>query len=173
MVDASSISLDSSPSDTDTFLGKMRLFFPSFFLNLSLAKLDYLKANEKWVLDIFGDLWRILLNNIENSENLCPLRTTRTKLHSPVVLHSPPFDAPLDIVPLSISESGRNPVFSAHPSLTPTTPVEPQPKMLVHCSPLVDPSILTCSNPKSFDSLEPKPLPVSNMSSLLPSATLD
>jgi hypothetical protein len=47
--------------DKGTFLGKMQLFFPSFFSKLSSEEFEYLRSNENWVLEIFGDFWDILM----------------------------------------------------------------------------------------------------------------
>jgi hypothetical protein len=51
--------------DKISFLGKMQLFFPSFFNKLSSDEIDYLKINESWVLEIFGDFWDLLMKKFE------------------------------------------------------------------------------------------------------------
>jgi hypothetical protein len=51
--------------DKISFLGKMQLFFPSFFNKLSSDEIDYLKINERWVLEIFGDFWDLLMKKFE------------------------------------------------------------------------------------------------------------
>jgi hypothetical protein len=56
----------SGPFDSGSFLGKMHFFFPSFFNKLSSDELDYLKCNERWVLDIFGDFWDLLMKKFIN-----------------------------------------------------------------------------------------------------------
>jgi hypothetical protein len=45
----------------------MRDFFPSFFLKITEDELLYLKNNEAWVLDIFEDFWRLLLDKLDAS----------------------------------------------------------------------------------------------------------
>jgi hypothetical protein len=116
----------------------MRLFFPSFFIKLSSVELDYLKVNENWVLDIFGEFWGILMKNIEKTENLCTLRPFGNELLFPDVLQaSPPSDAPLNIVPLFVSESGWNPIRDARPFVTSPVSVDPQLKMFPKGLPLL------------------------------------
>jgi hypothetical protein len=44
----------------------MNYFFPSFFANLSHEEILYLKENESWVLEIFGDFWNLLMKNFED-----------------------------------------------------------------------------------------------------------
>jgi hypothetical protein len=56
----------SGPFDNGSFLGKMHFFFPSFFNKLSSDELGYLKNNESWVLEIFGDFWDLLMKKIED-----------------------------------------------------------------------------------------------------------
>jgi hypothetical protein len=55
----------SGPFDSGSFLGKMHLFFPSFFNKLSSNELGYLKSNERWVLDIFRDFWDLLMKKFD------------------------------------------------------------------------------------------------------------
>ena len=52
--------------DKGSLLGKMNFFFPSFFANLSPEEILYLKENESWVLEIFGDFWNILMKKFED-----------------------------------------------------------------------------------------------------------
>jgi hypothetical protein len=46
----------------------MRLFYPNFFSKLSVDEVDYLHANEEWVLEIFGDFWEILMRKFNDPE---------------------------------------------------------------------------------------------------------
>jgi hypothetical protein len=53
--------------DRDSFIGKMQFFFPSFFDKLSSDEFNYLKDNERWVHEIFGDFWDLLLKKVDDS----------------------------------------------------------------------------------------------------------
>jgi hypothetical protein len=63
------------PFDSGSFLGKMHFFFPSFFNKLSSDKLDYLKCNERWVLDIFRDFRNLLMKKVDKSDVSHDLRS--------------------------------------------------------------------------------------------------
>lgn len=56
--------------ERDTSLGKMQVFYPVFFCNISSEEFFYLKNNEQWVSGIFEDFWKLLIN-----------RTNALKLH--------------------------------------------------------------------------------------------
>jgi hypothetical protein len=154
----------------------MCLFFPSFFNKLSSTEIDYLKCNENWVLDLFGDLWGLLMKNIEKSDDYCALRPLGCDFVSPEDnLTSPPSgDEPLNIVPLSILDPEGN-LPSETCLLKVVYASDDPPHKISSLGSLTpdDPIVTTPSHfPKVVDSLDPKPLLVYNLSTLLPSATL-
>jgi len=92
--------------DNGSFLGKMHLLFPSFFNKLSSTEINYLKCNENWVLDLFGDLWGLLMKSIETTVDYRALWPLGCDLVSPEGLHNPPppSEEPTNVVPLSVLE---------------------------------------------------------------------
>jgi hypothetical protein len=69
----------------------MQDFFPDFFHKISDDELFYLKNNESWVLDIFEDFWKLLLNKLDVSLlNHVPLNAVPIP-HDP---SPPPLDPP-------------------------------------------------------------------------------
>jgi hypothetical protein len=116
------------------------------------------------------------MKNIEKSDDYCALRPLGCDFVSPEdnPTSPPPGDEPLNIVPLSILElEGNLPSETCLllDSLSRMTP----PLKISSLGSLTpdDPIVLTPNHfPKLWSPLTPKPLPVSNLSTLLPSAHL-
>jgi hypothetical protein len=116
--------------ERDTFLGKMQVFYPVFFLNISSEEFFYLKSNEQWVLGIFQDFWKLLIN-----------RTNAMKLHP--ASHDPSPDIRAHSFPslvfaesLDQADHSRTPPHSLEHTRTACDPNLPSTSS---SSPIVDP----------------------------------
>jgi hypothetical protein len=53
--------------DPSSFIGKMKIFYPSFFNSLSEEDMTSLVKNEDWIVDIFGCFWDLVLKKFEKN----------------------------------------------------------------------------------------------------------
>lgn len=118
----------------DTFLGKMQVFYPVFFCNISSKEFFYLKNNEQWVLGIFEYFWKLLIN-----------KTNALKLHlashgpSPDIhAHSPP--SLVFVESLHQADHSRTPPHNLEHTRTVCDPNLPSTSS---SSPIVDPPQLS------------------------------
>jgi hypothetical protein len=52
--------------DRDSFIGKMKTFFPSFFNSLSNNDISALIKHEDWIVEIFCGFWELVMKKFEN-----------------------------------------------------------------------------------------------------------
>jgi hypothetical protein len=163
----------------------MHYFFPSFFNKLSSVELDYLKCNERWVLDIFGDFWDLVMKKFDNSVVSLDLRPFGLDQDSPGDTHPnpPPDGAPLDATTHCLMDPEEDHTKDSSLILdgNPRTHSYPVSGAVDFHTKEKDANNLTLVGhtinppnhfPRSIESLSPKPLPVTNHSTLLPSASL-
>jgi hypothetical protein len=133
--------------ERDTFLGKMQVFYPVFFLNISSEEFFYLKSNEQWVLGIFQDFWKLLINRT-NAMKLYPAS------HGPspdIRAHS--FPSLVFAESLDQADHSRTPPHSLEHTRTACDPNLPSTSS---SSPIVDGPQLS-PNPPSLGSFVPSP----------------